>query len=106
MSGKTAAARDGAANHSRRPLSMAGSGRTLCNSSRVRERKNSGGERAGNTETVVVPVGGCVPVAVRRAEPVRIVVPGTAAKNAGRGSLTGMRLNTRKAHVHKQAEDI
>ena len=44
------------------------------------ERENSGGERAGNTETVVVvPVGGIVPVAVRRAEPVRIVVPGTAA---------------------------
>jgi len=30
MSGKTAAARDGAANHSRRPLSMADPGRTLC----------------------------------------------------------------------------
>ena len=38
VSGKTAAARDGAANHSRRPLSMAGPGRTLRNSPRAHER--------------------------------------------------------------------
>jgi len=49
------------------------------------------GERAGDTEAeIVVPVRWFVPVAVRRAEILRIVVPGTAAVDAiGAGSLTG-----------------
>lgn len=51
---------------------------------RVRERAGSGprGGRPGESKTdVVVPVIGIVPVAVRRTEPPRFVVPGTAAKH-------------------------
>jgi hypothetical protein len=52
---------------------------------RDRDRDGSGAKRAGNTETdVVVAVVGLVPVAVRGAEVLWIVVPGTAAQNAGR----------------------
>ena len=48
-------------------------------------------ERAGHTETdIVVPVCGIVPVAVGRAEVLRIVVPGTAAENTTRGDDAGM----------------
>ena len=50
------------------------------------------GERAGQTEpVVVVPVPGEVPVAVRRAEVVRFVVPGAAAQHTLAGGWSGFR---------------
>ena len=52
----------------------------------VRKRSPDRWKRAGKAETgFVVPVVRRVPVAVRGPEPVRIVVPGPAAKNTGRG---------------------
>jgi hypothetical protein len=50
----------------------------------------SGEKRAGDTKPdPVVPVVGLVPVAVGGAEILWIVVPGTAAKNAGRRGCPG-----------------
>ncbi len=89
-SGKTATTQDGAAPratpaHHGRPWTH------LVLAPDVRERRDSGGERAGHAETeIVVAVRGIVPVAVRRAEVVRIVVPGTAALDPTRGGRTGM----------------
>lgn len=47
-------------------------------------------KRAGKTEAdIVVAVVGLVPVAVGRAEVVWLIVPGTAAQNAGRRGCPG-----------------
>lgn len=65
---------------------MAGPGRTLGLARFVLEQSGSGIERAGHAEpVVVVPVRGIVPVAVRRAEVLWVVVPRAAAKDAQRG---------------------
>lgn len=54
-------------------------------------------ERAGNAETVVVvPVPGGVPVAVRRAQVPRFVVPGTAPQNPSAGGRSGSRHGSKR----------
>jgi hypothetical protein len=64
----------------------------LLRARRDRDRASSGEKRAPQPEAdVVVPVVGCVPVAVGRAEVPRIVVPGTAAKDTATRGRPGLR---------------
>lgn len=72
-------------------LIMDGPGRSA-HARRDRDRAGSGGKRTANAETqVVVPVIGGVPVAVRGAEVVWIVVPGTAADDTATRGRPGFK---------------
>lgn len=64
-------------------------------------------ERAGHTEAeIVVPVLWFVPVTVRRAEVLRIVVPGTAAEDPLRGDDAGMTAARISARRREQADHV